>query len=48
MGPSSFIFHQWEDESVDAYDSLKAQMCQSEEIWLFSETIRLRHTIQKD
>lgn len=46
--PSSFILHQWKDESVDAYDRLKAQICQSEEIWFFSEKIRLIHGIQKD
>ena len=48
VGPSSFILHQWKDESVDAYDRLKAQICQSEEIWFFSKKIRLIHRIQKD
>lgn len=24
VGPSSFVLHQWKDESVDAYDRLKA------------------------
>lgn len=48
VGPASFILHQWKDESVDACDRLKAQICQSEEIWFFSEEIRLIHRIQKD
>lgn len=37
VGPSSFILHQCKDESVDAYDRLKAKICQSEEIQFFSE-----------
>lgn len=50
VGPSSFILHQWEDELVDAYDRLKAQICQCEEIIgaFFSGKIRLAHRIQKD
>lgn len=48
VGPSSFILHQWKDESVDAHDSLKAQICQSQEIRFFSEKIRFIHRIQKD
>lgn len=48
VGPSSFSLYQWKDESVDAYDRLKAQICQSEEIWFFSEEIRLIYRIQKD
>lgn len=46
-GPSSIIHHQWEDESVDAYESLQPQMCQPQELWFFSETTRFRHGIQK-
>lgn len=45
VGPSSFILYQWKDESVDAHDRLKAQICQSEEILFFSEDIRLIHRI---
>lgn len=48
VGPFSFILHQWKDESVDAYDRLKDQIFQSEEIWFFSEEITLIHRIQKD
>lgn len=51
MGPSSFILLQWKDESVDACDRLKAQICQCEEILcegVFREKIRLVHRIQKD
>lgn len=48
MGPSFFILHQWKDESVDAYDRLRAQICQTEELWFFSEKIRLIRGIQKN
>lgn len=44
----SLFFINGKDESVDAYDRLKAQICQSEEIWFFSEKMRLIHRIQKD
>lgn len=48
MGPSFFTLRQWKDESVDVYVRLKAQISQSEEIWVFSEKMKLIHGIQKD
>lgn len=47
-GPSSLILLQWKDESGDAYDRLKAQMCQSKEKWFFNKKMKLIHRIQKE